>query len=44
MHRLIADVAGHRAIAGAMTFADHSEVALERLDAERAAERRRQRG
>jgi len=44
MHRLIADVAGHRAIAGAMTFADHSEVALERLDAERAAERRRQGG
>jgi hypothetical protein len=24
-----------------MTFADHSEVALERLEAERAAERRR---
>jgi thymidylate synthase ThyX len=44
MHRLIAEVAGHRAIAGAMTFADHSEVALERLDAERAAERRRQGG
>jgi thymidylate synthase ThyX len=41
MHRLIADRAGHRAIAGAMTFADHSEVALERLEAERAAERRR---
>ena len=41
MHRLIADAAGHRAIAGAMTFADHSAVALERLEAERAAERRR---
>jgi thymidylate synthase ThyX len=41
MHRLIAEVAGHRAIAEAMTFADHSEVALERLAAERAAERRR---
>ncbi|MBI4638013.1 MAG: FAD-dependent thymidylate synthase [Candidatus Rokubacteria bacterium] len=41
MHRLIADRAGHRAIAAAMTFADHSEVELERLEAERAAERRR---
>ena len=41
MHRLIAEQAGHRAIAAAMTFADHSEVALERLEAERAAERRR---
>jgi thymidylate synthase ThyX len=43
MHRLIAERAGHRAIAAAMTFADHSEVALERLEAERAAERRRPR-
>jgi len=43
MHRLIAEVAGHRAIAAAMTFADHSDVALERLEAERAAERRRAR-
>jgi thymidylate synthase ThyX len=42
MHRLIAEQAGHRAIAAAMRFADHSEVALERLEAERAAERRRQ--
>lgn len=42
MHRLIAERAGHRALAAAMAFADHSEVALERLDAERAAERRRQ--
>jgi thymidylate synthase ThyX len=41
MHRLIAEVAGHRAIAAAMTFADHSTVELERLQAERAAERRR---
>jgi thymidylate synthase ThyX len=41
MHRLIAEVAGHRAIAETMTFADHGAVALERLDAERAAERRR---
>ncbi|HSE91797.1 MAG TPA: FAD-dependent thymidylate synthase, partial [Methylomirabilota bacterium] len=43
MHRLIAERAGHRAIAAAMTFADHSEVALERLEAERAAARRRAR-
>lgn len=41
MHRLIAERAGHRAIAAAMRYADHSEVELERLDAERAAERRR---
>jgi thymidylate synthase ThyX len=43
MHRLIADGAGHRALAAAMTFADHSAVDLERLEAERAAERRRAR-
>jgi thymidylate synthase ThyX len=43
MHRLIAEQAGHRALAEAMRFADHSEVSLERLEAERAAERRRQR-
>src|SRR5437763_16552592 len=41
MHRLIAERAGHRAIAAAMTFADHSAVELERLEAERAAARRR---
>src|SRR5437899_5963212 len=41
MHRLIAERASHRAIAAAMTFADHSAVELERLEAERAAERRR---
>jgi len=41
MHRLIAERAGHRALAAAMTFTDLSEVALERLEAERAAERRR---
>jgi thymidylate synthase ThyX len=41
MYRLIAERAGHRAIAAAMTFADHSDVELSRLDAERAAERRR---
>ncbi|MBI3637700.1 MAG: FAD-dependent thymidylate synthase [Candidatus Rokubacteria bacterium] len=41
MHHLIAERAGHRAIAAAMTFADHTAVELERLEAERAAERRR---
>ena len=41
MHRLIDQQAGHRALAAAMSFADHSEVELERLEAERAAERRR---
>jgi thymidylate synthase ThyX len=41
MHRLIGDRAGHRALAAAMTFADHSAVDLERLEAERAAERKR---
>jgi thymidylate synthase ThyX len=41
MHRLIAEQAGHRAIAAAMRFADHEPVELERLAAERAAERRR---
>jgi thymidylate synthase ThyX len=43
MHRLIADDAGHHAIAAAMTFADHSEVELERLNAERALEAKRAR-
>ena len=42
MHTAIADVAGHRAIAAAMKFADHSAVELERLQAERALERKRQ--
>jgi thymidylate synthase ThyX len=41
MHRLIGELAGHLALAAAMTFADHSAVDLERLEAERAAERRR---
>jgi len=43
MHTLIAEQAGHRAVAEAMRFADHSEVALERLNAERALEARRAR-
>ncbi len=42
MHRLIADQAGHKAIAEMMTFVDHSgEPELERLQAERNAEARR---
>jgi hypothetical protein len=41
MHRAIGEVAGHRAIAAAMRFADHSAVDLERLHAERAMELKR---
>jgi thymidylate synthase ThyX len=41
MHRAIADVAGHRAIAAAMQYVDHSAVELERLQAERALEKKR---
>jgi len=41
MHRAIGDVAGHRAIADAMSFADHSDVELERLQSERNLEARR---
>jgi thymidylate synthase ThyX len=44
MHRLIAEQAGHRALAGAMLHADHSGAEAGRLDAERAAQRRRQGG
>ncbi len=43
MHRLISEQAGHRAIADAMTFVDHEEYDLERLEAERMAEARRTR-
>jgi thymidylate synthase ThyX len=43
MHALIAEQAGHRAVAAAMQFADHSPVDLERLEAERVLERKRQR-
>ncbi|MCA1833475.1 MAG: FAD-dependent thymidylate synthase [Actinobacteria bacterium] len=39
MHRLIADV--HPAIAGTMSFVDHSDVDLERLEAERRTDARR---
>ena len=41
MHRLIAEQAGHRALAAAMQFADHSVVELERLKAERNSEKKR---
>jgi thymidylate synthase ThyX len=41
MHALIADRAGHRAVAAAMRFVDHSDVELERLSSERALERKR---
>jgi thymidylate synthase ThyX len=40
MHRLIADEAGHRAIAGAMSFVEHGDVELGRLEAEQRAESR----
>jgi hypothetical protein len=42
MHELIGEVAGHRAIAASMRFADHSSVELERLQEERRNEARRQ--
>ena len=42
MHRLIRDQAGHHAIADSLTFVDHSDVELERLEAERATARRTQ--
>jgi hypothetical protein len=41
MHRLIAEQAGHRIIADAMTFVDHTVPDLERLEAERRVESRR---
>ena len=44
MHRLIAEQAGHTAIAEAMKYVDHGEVELERLEAEKAAEKRRSGG
>ncbi len=41
MHVLIAERAGHRAIAAAMRYADHSTGDQGRLDAEQASERKR---
>lgn len=40
MHRLIADQAGHRAIAAAMSFANHEQVELERLQSETTSQMR----
>jgi thymidylate synthase ThyX len=42
MHRAIAEVAGHRLIADAMSHVDFSDVELERLAGERKAEQRRE--
>src|SRR5665213_1646853 len=42
MARLVREVAGHHAIADAMKYVDFSDTDLERLEAERAAERNRQ--
>ncbi len=41
MHRLIAEQAGHPAVAEMMRHVDHAPSELERLDSERAAEARR---
>jgi hypothetical protein len=41
MHRLIAEQAGHRAVAEMMRYVDHGTYDLERLEAERRAESRR---
>lgn len=41
MHTLIGERAGHRAIAAAMQYADHSVVELERLQEERRLEKKR---
>ncbi|MFI5415395.1 MAG: hypothetical protein ACHQ16_07040, partial [Candidatus Lutacidiplasmatales archaeon] len=41
MHRLIADQAGHRLLAEAMSHVDFGAEDLERLDAERRAEGKR---
>ncbi len=44
MHRLVDEQAGHHAIAAAMRYVDHSDVDLERLEAERRAEAKRKAG
>ncbi|HSK95600.1 MAG TPA: FAD-dependent thymidylate synthase [Euzebyales bacterium] len=41
MHELIAEQAGHRALAAMMRFVDHSDAGLGRLDAERRSDQRR---
>lgn len=42
MHTLIAERAGHTAIAASMSYADHSAIELERLQEERRLEKKRQ--
>jgi thymidylate synthase ThyX len=42
MHRLIRDQAGHDLVADALSHVDHGAAELERLESEKAAERRRQ--
>ena len=42
MHNLIRDKAGHTALADAMSYVDHGSYNLERLEAERRAEQRRE--
>jgi thymidylate synthase ThyX len=45
MHRLVAEQAGHHAVAEMMRYVDHApEPSLERLEAERRAEARRSGG
>jgi hypothetical protein len=47
MYRLIAEEAGHKALAELMTFVDRQDyehAGLERLEGERRAEQRRNRG
>jgi len=41
MHRLIGEQAGHRLIADAMSYVDHNDYELGRLDSERRSEARR---
>jgi thymidylate synthase ThyX len=41
MHRLIAEQAGHRAVADAMSFVDHTETDLGRLEAEQRSQSKR---
>lgn len=40
MHNLIAQKAGHHAIAAAMQFVNHEQIGLERLEAEKATQKR----
>jgi len=42
MHQAIRSVAGHSLIADAMTYADYTDVDLERLEGERRAQRKRE--